>query len=70
MSIHFETLSPGMKAKLDPTYRILQSQEFTDYLAKMKELLQSSLSAHLSSAVERKKTGTVDTGADYRSKQE
>ena len=70
MNIHFETLSPGMKAKLDPTYRILQSHEFTDYPAKMKELLQSSLSARLSSAIERKKTGTVDTGEHHRSKQE
>ena len=70
MSIHFETLSPGMKAKLDPTYRILQSQELTDYPAKMKELLQSSLSAHLSSAIERKLAGTVDTGEHNHSKEE
>ena len=50
MSDHFETLSAGMKARLDPTYRILQNQELADYYAKTRELLRNNLNVRLSSA--------------------
>ncbi len=46
LNIHFETLSSGMKAKLDPGYRISVSHESIDYAA-TRSLLQSKFNARL-----------------------
>ena len=46
LNIHFETLSSGMKAKLDPGYRAVESRESIDYAA-TRSLLQSKFNARL-----------------------
>ena len=64
MMSHFETLAPGMKAKLDPKYRILKSYEDTDYSELIRELLQSNHNTGLSSTKIRKANGSLSRGAD------
>ena len=64
MMSHFETLAPGMKAKLDPRYRLLKIREDTDYSELMRELRQSNHDTGLSSTTVRKANGSLSRGAD------
>ncbi len=58
LNIHFETLSSGMKAKLDPGYRISVSRESIDYAA-TRSLLQSKFNARLPFVSAPKRNGII-----------
>ncbi len=63
MMSHFETLTPGMKAILDPRYRILQRHEYINYYELMMDLLQSGRNMDLPFTAVRKASDSLGRGA-------
>ena len=63
VNTHFETLSSGMKAKLDPGYRIIVSHESIDYTA-IRSPLQSKLNARLPFVSAQKRNGLIHMRSD------
>ena len=60
---HFEALTPGMRAKLDPKYRILKSRENADYSELIRELLQSNHNNDSPFTADKKTNGSPGRGA-------
>ena len=63
VNTHFETLSSGMKAKLDPGYRIIVSRESIDYTA-IRSPLQSKLNVRLPFVSTQKRNGIIHMRSD------
>ena len=59
MTSHFETLTPGMKAKLNPGHRILRSNKNADSLKMMGELFQINHDMKLPLTMARKVNGNL-----------
>ena len=58
VNVHFETLSSGMKAKLDPGYRIMVSRKLIDYAA-IRSPLQSKFNVRLPFVSAQKRNGII-----------
>jgi uncharacterized protein YpmS len=67
LNIHFETLTTGMKAKLDPGYRSIVSRESIDYAA-TRSLLQSKFNERLPFISTQKRNGVIHIRMDKASK--
>ncbi|MFC1914127.1 hypothetical protein ACFLXF_02510 [Chloroflexota bacterium] len=55
---YFEGLAPGMRAKLDPRYRILKNRENADYAELLRELLQSDSKNNSPFTTDKKESGS------------